>query len=81
MAVTMEARGQVRRSLLRSSQAWHSDKSFRPEPSLATILHALELPPCGGGDTCFANMAAAFDALLDEEKAALEKLRVIHSWG
>jgi taurine dioxygenase len=61
------------------STTWHSDKSFRPEPSMATILHAVVMPP-DGGDTCFANMYAAYDALDEAEKAALDGLRVIHSW-
>ena len=61
------------------SQEWHTDKSFRPEPSLATILHAVTMPP-DGGDTCFANMYAAYDALSDAEKAELDGVRVIHSW-
>src|SRR5688572_6276839 len=62
-----------------NSTSWHTDKSFRPEPSLATILHAVTMPP-DGGDTCFANMCAAYDALGDEDKAMLDGLRVIHSW-
>jgi alpha-ketoglutarate-dependent 2,4-dichlorophenoxyacetate dioxygenase len=61
------------------STIWHTDKSFRPEPSLATILHAVTMPP-DGGDTCFANMYAAYDALSDDEKAAFDRLKVIHSW-
>jgi alpha-ketoglutarate-dependent taurine dioxygenase len=61
------------------STTWHSDKSFRPEPSMATILHAVIMPP-DGGDTCFANMYAAYDALDEAEKSALNGLRVIHSW-
>jgi alpha-ketoglutarate-dependent taurine dioxygenase len=61
------------------SQAWHSDKSFRPEPSLATVLHAVTLPP-EGGDTCFADMTAAYDALDPAAKAELDAVRVIHSW-
>jgi alpha-ketoglutarate-dependent taurine dioxygenase len=61
------------------SQEWHTDKSFRPEPSLATILHAITMPP-NGGDTCFADMYAAYDALNDAEKAELDSVRVIHSW-
>jgi taurine dioxygenase len=61
------------------STAWHSDKSFRPEPSMATILHAIDLPP-EGGDTCFADMYAAYDALPAAEKAELADTRVIHSW-
>ena len=62
-----------------NSTSWHTDKSFRPEPSLATILHAVTMPP-DGGDTCFANMYAAYDALGDDEKTRLDGLRVIHSW-
>src|SRR4051794_3349032 len=62
-----------------NSTSWHTDKSFRPEPSLATILHAVTMPP-NGGDTCFANMYAAYETLSDEEKAALDGLHVIHSW-
>ena len=60
------------------SQEWHTDKSFRPEPSLATILHAVELPPAGG-ETCFADMYAAYETLSDAEKAELDGVRVIHS--
>ena len=61
------------------STMWHSDKSFRQAPSMATILHALTLPP-SGGDTCFADMAAAYDALADETKAELADIKVVHSW-
>ncbi len=61
------------------SREWHTDKSFRPAPSLATILHAQALPP-SGGDTCFANMYAAYDALSEAEKAEVDALRVVHSW-
>jgi len=61
------------------STTWHSDKSFRPAPCSATILHAVTLPP-GGGDTCFADMYGAYDALAAEEKAELADIRVVHSW-
>ena len=61
------------------STMWHSDKSFRSEPSMATILHALTIPP-SGGDTCFADMTAAYDALPEETKAALSGVKVVHSW-
>ena len=62
-----------------ASTLWHSDKSFRPQPSLATILHALVMPP-DGGETCFANMIAAYEALPEAEKTALGGVRVVHSW-
>jgi alpha-ketoglutarate-dependent taurine dioxygenase len=62
-----------------ASTRWHSDKSFRPQPSLATILHALVMPP-QGGETCFANMIAAYEALPAADKAQLDRVRVVHSW-
>lgn len=62
-----------------SSTRWHTDKSFRPLPSLATILHALVMPPAGG-ETCFANMIAAYEALPAADKTALAGVRVVHSW-
>ena len=62
-----------------ASTKWHSDKSFRPLPALATILHALVMPP-DGGETCFANMIAAYEALPETEKAELDGIRVVHSW-
>lgn len=62
-----------------ASQKWHTDKSFRELPSLATILHARTMPP-DGGDTCFANMILAYEALSDAEKAELNGVGVIHSW-
>lgn len=62
-----------------ASTLWHSDKSFRPRPALATILHALVMPP-EGGETCFANMIAAYEALPAAERAELDGVRVVHSW-
>jgi taurine dioxygenase len=62
-----------------ASTKWHSDKSFREQPSLATILHALVMPP-DGGETCFANMVAAYEALPEETKIELAGVRVVHSW-
>jgi taurine dioxygenase len=62
-----------------ASQKWHTDKSFRELPSLATILHARTMPP-NGGDTCFANMILAYEALSESEKAELSGVGVIHSW-
>ncbi len=58
---------------------WHSDKSFRPQPSLATILHTLVMPP-DGGETCFANMISAYEALPEDERVELDGVRAVHSW-
>jgi len=59
---------------------WHSDLSYTPEPSLGSLLHALELP-LEGGDTSFANMSAAYDALPAEIKQRVEGKRAVHSYS
>ena len=59
---------------------WHTDKSYHEIPSLATFLHARELPPGGGGDTEFANMYNAYESLDDAVKKQIADLRAVHSW-
>lgn len=56
---------------------WHSDLSFQRRPALATILYGIETPSIGG-ETQFADMAAAYDALDDAMKRQLAGLRAIH---
>ena len=58
---------------------WHSDNTWMQIPSLGSILRALELPPVGG-DTLFADTAAAYDNLSDEVKARLDGLVAEHDW-
>jgi len=53
---------------------WHSDEAYLPKPPMGTILKAVELPAVGG-DTLFANMAAAFDALSPAFQGYLKRLR------
>ncbi|GAB5489600.1 MAG: TauD/TfdA family dioxygenase [Parasphingorhabdus sp.] len=57
---------------------WHTDHSYDEEPALGSILVARKLPE-SGGDTRFANLATAYDALSDGLKRTLEGLRAIHS--
>ncbi|MBI2584873.1 MAG: TauD/TfdA family dioxygenase [Rhodospirillales bacterium] len=57
---------------------WHSDTTYLDEPPMASMLLALEVPPVGG-DTLFANMYAAFDALSDGMKKLLSGLRAVNS--
>lgn len=60
------------------TRRWHTDKSFLATPCFATILHPVILPPAGG-ETCFADMHAAYEALSAREKSELEGVRVVHS--
>lgn len=57
---------------------WHSDMSFLERPSIGSILYAVETPE-HGGDTLFASMVAAYEALSPGLKRTLEGLRAIHS--
>jgi taurine dioxygenase len=59
---------------------WHQDMAFEEVPSNATIVHALEVPETGG-ETLFADMWAAWDALDDATKARIEGLRARHRYG
>lgn len=56
---------------------WHSDVTWRQCPSLGSILRAREVPEVGG-DTLFANMEAAYDALPEATKARLDGLVAVH---
>jgi taurine dioxygenase len=62
---------------------WHSDLSYKREPSLLSALYALEVPVREGralGDTSFASATAAYDALPEEMKQRLQGLRNVHSY-
>jgi taurine dioxygenase len=56
---------------------WHSDQMFAPKPAKCTMLHAKETPPYGG-DTMFASLYHAYDALSDGMKAMVGKLRGVN---
>ena len=64
-------------SLRVNGEHWHTDVSCEDEPPMGSILHMKQCPP-EGGDTLFANMYAAYDALSDRMKAHLEGLKALH---
>jgi taurine dioxygenase len=57
--------------------AWHSDVTWREQPSLGSILRAIELPEVGG-DTLFSNMVMAYDDLDEDLKARLCEMTAVH---
>jgi taurine dioxygenase len=58
---------------------WHSDVTWRLEPSLGSVLLAREVPQVGG-DTLFCDMYAAYEGLDDELRASLDGLRAVHDF-
>jgi len=70
-----------RRMMFRKGdRLWHTDMSFMDNRATYSLLLGHEIPPEGaGGDTLFADMRGAYDALPDEMKDMIEDLTVEHS--
>lgn len=58
---------------------WHTDQIFTPTPAMATMLYAKEVPPVGG-DTMFASLSDAYDALSDGMKEMVACLRTFNMY-
>jgi alpha-ketoglutarate-dependent 2,4-dichlorophenoxyacetate dioxygenase len=72
------ARDDRRRLFAIGNRLWHSDSSFKVVPAKYSILHARSIPS-KGGNTEFADMRAAYDALDDETRGEVEPLVCEHS--
>lgn len=68
----------ARADYLKGSLFWHVDGCLQPYPNLAALLRAIKLSDTGG-QTEFCNTYAAYDALPEEDKKAIEHLRAVHS--
>ncbi|MEU1905544.1 TauD/TfdA dioxygenase family protein [Streptomyces hygroscopicus] len=58
---------------------WHADVTFRERPALGAVLQLREVPPVGG-DTMWADMAAAYDNLPPEVKARIDGATAVHDF-
>jgi alpha-ketoglutarate-dependent 2,4-dichlorophenoxyacetate dioxygenase len=72
------ARDDRRRAFNLGNRLWHSDSSFKAVPAKYSLLSARVIPATGG-NTEFADMRAAYDALDDETKAEVEDIVTEHS--
>jgi len=72
------ARDDRRRLFAIGNRLWHSDSSFKVVPAKYSLLHARAIPS-KGGNTEFADMRAAYDALDEETKAEVQDLVCEHS--
>ena len=62
-----------------STDVWHSDTTFRQNPTKYTILRC-EIMPEFGGDTLWANMEAAYDGLSDTFRTMISGLHAVHDF-
>jgi len=56
---------------------WHSDRSFRPDPSSYTLLYGVEMPDVGG-NTMFANQYMSYEALSPKLREFVDTLETVH---
>jgi alpha-ketoglutarate-dependent taurine dioxygenase len=70
----------VKRAFLEVNGRWHTDSSFRPNPALGSILSGKEVPS-NEGDTCFASMRVACEAMPEGRRKSLEGRRAVHSYA
>ena len=69
---------ELRRLYNLGNRLWHTDSSFKYVPARASLLSAREIPP-EGGETEYADMRAAYDALPQDKQRELEGLVAEHS--
>ena len=65
---------------LKGNRSWHTDSSFKKVGAKASLLRAVEVP-ANGGDTEWADMRAAWDALDAATQQRLEGLTAVHSYA
>lgn len=74
----IRSQGDAWRMMLLANELWHTDSSFKRVPGKFSLLSAREVPPVGG-ETEFADLRAAYDALDEATKQRIEDLVAEHS--
>jgi taurine dioxygenase len=65
-------------TLGRGELGWHTDQAYTRRPAFGTLLHAIEIP-ANGGETEFADLIAAFEAMPAGLRARVEGRRIVYS--
>jgi alpha-ketoglutarate-dependent taurine dioxygenase len=60
------------------AERWHADATWLEEPPMATVLRSVRIPTVGG-DTCWANMCAAYEDLSAGLRNMLDDFTAVHS--
>ncbi len=76
--VLLEAGGDTGNTFV--AAGWHSDVTWRAEPSMGSILRGRTVPEVGG-DTCFADAGAAYERLSDAWKERIDDKFAIHDYA
>lgn len=58
---------------------WHTDITWHETPAFGAVLRAVEVPEAGG-DTLWADCAAAYDGLSDDLKERIDAMTAVHDW-
>lgn len=61
-----------------AGEGWHTDVTCDPEPPMGSMLYITQTPEIGGGDTCFASLTQAYEALSPTMQRMLEGLTATH---
>jgi len=64
--------------VLKGNMGWHCDSTYMPVQAKGAVFTAHRVPPCGG-ETGWADMRAAYDALDEEARARIAPLSALHS--
>ncbi len=62
------------------TNVWHTDLTFKASPPIASIIYSRIIPPVGG-DTLWASLTAAYEALPNGVKSDIAQLRAVHDMG
>jgi taurine dioxygenase len=68
----------AQKALVQGELDWHTDQSYTPKPVFGTILYGIEIPD-SGGETCFADLAAAWRDLPDRLRPRVEGQTAVYS--